>query len=135
VRRTSRVILWPLYACTAFTATGCGPTINADFDSAEPAARNAAIVEAASKNDRAAVPDLVRMLDSDDPATRLLAINALEKITGERLGYEHTAQEHERVKAVDQWRAYVATHFGQRASSLTSSPPHLLTSLRAGGGH
>jgi len=120
--------------CTLLLA-GCGPTINADFDSAEPAARNAAIVEAAAKNDRAAVPDLVRMLDSDDPATRLLAINALEKITGERLGFEYTAEEHERVNAVDQWQAYVAKHYGTQASSVTSSTPHPPTSSSAGGGH
>jgi HEAT repeat protein len=86
---------------------GCGPTIQADFNSAEPAARNAAIVEAASKGDRKAVPDLVRMLDSDDPATRLLAINALEKLTGERMGYDYTAPEHERARAVDRWQGWV----------------------------
>ena len=102
--------------------TACGPTITADFDSAEPAARNAAIVEAASKNDQAAVPDLVRMLDSDDPATRLLAINALEKITGERLGYEYTAPEHERAKAADRWQEWVHQHYGNTAPRLSSTP-------------
>lgn len=113
MRRTSRHISWLCCACLAIGLTACGPTITADFDSAEPAARNAAIVEAAAKNDRAAVPDLVRMLDSDDPATRLLAINALEKITGERLGYEYTAPEHERVKAVERWLQRVAKGGGQ----------------------
>ena len=90
-----------------FLLSACGPTIEADFDSAEPAARNAAIVEAARIKDAAAVPDLVRMLDSDDPATRMLAIDALERITGHRHGYDHAAAEHERAPAVERWEAWV----------------------------
>jgi HEAT repeat protein len=94
--------------------SACGPTIKADFDSPEPAARNAAIVQAAAGRDAAAVPNLVRMLDSDDPATRLLAIDALDRITGERLGYEHAAHEHEREPAVRRWQEWVAANGGAR---------------------
>lgn len=82
---------------------GCGPTIVADFDSPEPAARNAAVVRAAALKDAGAVPDLVRMLDSDDPATRLLAIGTLERITGETLGFDYAAPEHERAAAIEKW--------------------------------
>lgn len=81
----------------------CGPTIRPDFNSPEPAARNSAIVNAAATKDRAAVPDLVRMLQSDDPATRLLAITALERITGERLGYDLGDSEAARAQAVSRW--------------------------------
>ena len=90
----------------------CGPTIHADFDSAEPAARNAAIVNAAKTLDRDAVPDLVRMLDSDDPATRLLAIDTLDRITGERLGYEFQGTHREREAAVQRWVVWVREHQG-----------------------
>lgn len=83
---------------------GCGGAIRPDFDSAEPAARNAAIVQAARTNNRAAVPDLVRMLDSDDPATRLLAISALERLTGHRRGYDPTESQASRDEAVSRWR-------------------------------
>ena len=85
----------------------CGPTITPDFDSPEPAARNAAIVKAAEHKDPAAVPDLVRMLDSDDPATRLLAIVALERITGETMGFDASGPEMDRRAAVDRWQARV----------------------------
>lgn len=88
----------------------CGPTIHATFDSPEPAARNAAIVAAARTKDAKAVPDLVRMLDSDDGATRLLAIDALDRITGTRLGYEHQAPQRAREQAIARWQQWVEEH-------------------------
>jgi len=91
----------------AWGASGCGPTIYPSFDSPEPAARNAAIVRAAGDQDQKAVADLVRMLESDDPATRLLAIVTLEGLTGERFGYEHGASELERRKSIEKWEAYL----------------------------
>jgi HEAT repeat protein len=81
----------------------CGPTIHPSFDSPEPAARNAAIVRAADQGDRSAIPDLVRMLDSDDPATRLLAIRTLERLEGTTLGYDHAASIPDRDQAIARW--------------------------------
>lgn len=86
--------------------TGCG-SMPPSFDSPEPGARNAAIVRAVAREDTAAVPDLVRMLDSDDPATRVLAIQALERLTGERLGYDPVESPAERARGVERWRARV----------------------------
>ncbi|CAG0984164.1 hypothetical protein PHYC_01932 [Phycisphaerales bacterium] len=88
----------------------CGPAIVADFNSAEPAARNSAIVKAAAEEDRSKISDLVRMLDSDDPATRLLAIQALERMTGERLGYDPAAGPDQREPAVVRWVEWVRAH-------------------------
>jgi HEAT repeat protein len=121
------------------TLSSCGPTIRPDFNSPEPAARNQAIIKAAEHSDQSAVPDLVRMLDSDDPATRLLAINALERITGDRRGYDPAAPESERRKATDNWQRYVEEHYPKTSalpcspapvspSSIILSPPHPLTS-------
>lgn len=87
----------------ALHSAGCGPAIAADFRSPEPAARNAAIVEAAATGDRSALPGLVTMLDADDPATRLLAIDALRRITGETLGYDHAAEPLQRKAAIGRW--------------------------------
>jgi HEAT repeat protein len=110
----------------ALLVASCGPTIKADFNSPEPAARNAAIVKAAESRDQHAVPDLVRMLDSDDPATRLLAINALERITGQTLGYDFAATEFQRRAAADRWQKWVEDH--PRSSTSTSQPPVAVTS-------
>jgi hypothetical protein len=54
------------------------------------------------------MPNLVRMLESDDPATRVLAIATLERLTGERLGYDADANELERGRAIRRWREYVS---------------------------
>ena len=91
---------------------GCAPTIRPDFDSPEPAARNAAIVNAAAREDRTAIPHLVRMLESDDPATRSLAISALERLTGQTHGFEAWETPLRRDEAVARWRSAI----GQGAS-------------------
>ena len=87
---------------------GCTPAMPKGFDSPEPAARNEAIVDAAERRDPAARADLVRMLDSDDATTRLLAIGALQEIEGTTLGYDCTASEAERDRAIDAWKARLA---------------------------
>lgn len=96
---------------------GCGDAIKPSFDSPEPAARNAAIVEAASEGDHEAIPDLVRMLESDDPATRLLAITTLERLTGETHGYVARDKPSVRHDAVVRW---------QRALGADQSPPAVM---------
>lgn len=62
-----------------------------------------AIRDAVARSDRSALPDLVTLLDSDDPATRLLAIRALENLTGDTLGYDYAAPASERRPAVERW--------------------------------
>jgi hypothetical protein len=59
------------------------------------------------------------MLGSDDPATRLLAIEALNRITGERLGFEPHAGPQDREASVERWRAF-ANDFRPR-SVITSN--------------
>ena len=86
---------------------GCGGSIKPSFDSPEPAARNAAIVHAASTGDKTAIPDLVRMLESDDPATRMLAITTLERLTGETHGYVAKDKPSVRREAVRRWQEAV----------------------------
>lgn len=97
---------------------GCTPVMPKGFDSPEPAARNEAIVAAAQRGDRGARADLVRMLDSDDATTRLLAISALQEIEGTTLGYDSTASEAERDRAIDAWKARLAADAqGEQAST------------------
>lgn len=66
-----------------------------------------AIVRAGDARDAGATRDLVRMLGSDDPATRLLAIEALDRVTGERLGYDASDSPARRREALDRWAAWV----------------------------
>jgi len=101
VRRCIEATL--LYALV-LTVAGCtAPERRADFGSIDPSERSAAAANAAAERDASAVPDLIAMLDSSDAAARMVAIAALERITGQRLGYDATAGRAERNAAVDRW--------------------------------
>lgn len=99
LRRVGALItLASLGACTAVPKP--------DFASPEPGARNAAIVDAAAKGDASARVQLVQMLDSDDPATRLLAISTLQRLTSQTFGYDYAQPEVKRRPAVERWAAW-----------------------------
>lgn len=82
---------------------GCLPTESVSLQSRDPVKRMEAMVDAADDHDRGKIPGLVKLLDSDDPATRMLAIRSLEEITGETLGYDHSAPRRQRHEAVGRW--------------------------------
>lgn len=86
-----------LAACSGPSASGGG------FDSDNPAAKLYAIRRAGGAGDASAVPKLIEQLDSDDPAVRMLAIGALERLTGDRRGYNPYAPWPERRRAADAW--------------------------------
>ena len=73
------------------------------FDSPEPGARLYAVAAAARTGDREAIPSLVALLESDDPAVRMLSIRTLERLTGQTLDYDHAAPEWKRRDAVGRW--------------------------------
>lgn len=87
-------------------SAGCG-SAPAGFDAADPTQRLDASISAAARRDPEAVPDLIRLLDSDDPAVRLVAIRALERITGLTQGYDYAAPEAERAQAIERWVRWV----------------------------
>ena len=104
-----------LLICLAAALTGCAPRASqGSFDSPDPAAKLYAIHRAGTYQDTAAVKDLVEQLSSDDLAVRMIAINALDRIIGHRLGYNPYAPLIERQTAVDRWvqfarRGYVSS--------------------------
>ncbi len=97
----------------AFGPFGCSWP-RASLDSPDPGSRIDAIADAAARRDESAVPALIGLLDSDDPAVRLASIRALERITGQTLGYEHAAREPERREKIELW---VRWYEERRASS------------------
>ncbi len=101
-------------------AAGCATTAwSPDFASDNPPQRTAAIEQAVRtyrpRLDAAYTPPLedpafrrdvswlVVMLQSWDPATRLLAIEALESLTGTSEGYDPAAPLPERAAAIERW--------------------------------
>lgn len=87
--------------------SGCSlPERTAGFDSVDPCERTLALGRAAEHEDKECVPALIGLLDSEDPAERMLAICLLEKKTGQTLGYEYSASEWERSQAIERWVAW-----------------------------
>ncbi len=85
---------------------GCAPAVSTGgFDAPDPASKLYAIEAAVRTNNRDAAPAIVEQLDSDDPAVRLVAITALERLTGETHGYCYCAPVDERREAIDRWVA------------------------------
>lgn len=85
---------------------GCIPSTPQGFDSPDPTSRMLAITEAGVARDRTAVPALIEQLESNDPGARLLAIRALERITGTTLGYDHAGSIWSRAAGIRRWRAW-----------------------------
>jgi len=66
-----------------------------------------AIRAAAERGDRSAVPHIVDRLEDEDDGVRFFAILALDRMTGERFGYDYAKPATARAAAVERWRAYV----------------------------
>jgi len=62
-----------------------------------------AIEKAARNLDRSSTPRIVEQLDSDDPAVRMLAITALQLLTGETYDYRHYDPVYLRRAAIKRW--------------------------------
>lgn len=97
------------------------PPIENSFDSPDPAAQLPAILQSAKAPDPSDIPQLVRLLQSEDPAVRFLAIDALDTITGQTLGYRAWDTPPERAAAVERWLRVVAER-GLGANSSTPAP-------------
>lgn len=86
--------------------SGCASgRLRPDFDSPYPTAKMYAIEQAVrdGQSDQKTILRIIEQLDSDDPAVRFVAISALERLTGDTHGYDHTAPRLERDKAIARW--------------------------------
>ena len=93
-----------IFAPAVLMLATCAPNPRAaSFDSDHPDARAAAIVDAAAREDRSAIPRIVEQLASDDPLVRVVAIDALDRLTGDRHGYDPHAPKRQRAEAIDRW--------------------------------
>ena len=94
----------------------CIPKDRPGFDAVGPARRLDAVVSAADATDDQSLRGLIQSLDSDDPAGRLLAITALEKRTGQTLGYRYTDPPWLRDQAVARWVQWERARLGGNGS-------------------
>ncbi len=91
-----------LLAILVLLIGGCARR-DVSFDSKDPGGRIQAAINAAAENDQTAIPGLIEMLDSDDPAARFVAIGTLERFTGQTFGYDFADPEWRRREAVNRW--------------------------------
>src|SRR6266513_6414462 len=101
----------------SFTLTlaigGCtAPRGPIEVTNPDPSGKIPAMKKAVREHDLKVVRQLVKDLDSDDPAVRLFAIQALEKLTGQRYGYEYYADEVQRKPALSAWQQWLAQQEG-----------------------
>ena len=97
---------------------GCGnPAYRSNIQAPFANDRILAIREAGERRDREVIPLLVDRLEDEDAAVRFYAILALERITGDRLGYRYEGNAADRRDAVERWRRYAA---GSREASVDS---------------
>lgn len=98
-----------LIGMTALLAGACtAPASEPDFDAAAPAPRLQAIQQAGAQRDPAATRSLIEQLDSDDPAVRMLAYEALRRIDDTEHGFHHGDPAPERRDAIARWAGHVS---------------------------
>lgn len=121
--RDRRLLAQGFLAAVLATSAGCSFQQEASLSSNAPEGQIEGILKVTRENDTTAIPQLVALLDSGDPLIRLLAIRALERFTGQTMGYRHEAEPFERNLAIERWVAAVeAGRFAQATSTATSDP-------------
>ena len=77
------------------------------LESADPAVRVQAIKWAGEQESQESLPLLVDRLMEQDASIRFFAIMALERLTGETLGYDYAGSASSRREAVGRWREWL----------------------------
>lgn len=103
-------------------AIGCAPPIpDGGFDAPDPSSRIYAAVEVAQRWNSTEPPEarvrppkatlqhLVVMLQSSDPAARLIAGDTLKLVTERDFGFDASASPPVRFQAMERWRTWVDT--------------------------
>ena len=83
------------------------PRAKPDVRHPDPSVKIPAMKMAVRTQDHDAVAQLIEDLDSDDPAVRLYAIEALRRITGEDHGYQYWNDAFQRAPAIERWRQWL----------------------------
>jgi hypothetical protein len=94
-------------ACVVAIAGCTEPTGPRTVANPDIAVKVPAIKEAVETKDADAAPQLVKDLESDDPAVRFYAIGGLRRLTGQDFGYQYFADRECRQPAVEKWQQWL----------------------------
>jgi len=107
---SSRKLIGPVVGMFAgvLSVVGCHePAGPMTISNPDPSVKIPAIKEAVVTDDKAAAADMVKNLDSDDPAVRFYAIQGLQRLTGKDFGYRYYDDEDLRNPAVRKWQEWL----------------------------
>jgi hypothetical protein len=93
--------------CPLLLGLGCAPSNEPPMSSRDPYVKIPAMKRATESRDSAAMKQLVADLDHDDPAVRLYAIQALDRMTGQRLGYNYSDEPETRKASIKRWQQWL----------------------------
>lgn len=96
-----------LFASALLPACGGFGSYRARISSDDMNERILGVRQAGEQKDWSAVPLIVDRLEDEDEGVRFYAILALERITGERFGYDYSKPGSERAESVQRWRQFV----------------------------
>ena len=107
VRGYVRLIAVVLGSLAGIACSGPGP--EKDVRNPDPSGKIPAYKEAVREKDRKAARQMVKDLDSEDPAVRMFAIIALRRLTGgDEFGYQYFDDEHDRRPAIKRWEHWLS---------------------------
>ena len=121
-----RQVTWAMLA-TAIGIIGCSaPRGPIEVTNPDPSGKIPAMKKAVREHDMKVVRQLIKDLDSDDPAVRLFAIHTLHQLTGQRYGYDYFADDLERQPSIVRWRDWLAQQEGTAPSSRPTDDSRLV---------
>ncbi len=94
------LLLIPILLCACASPR---PSITDD----DSASKIRAMKSGVEKHDRSIIEPLINNLDSDDPAVRLYAIQALERLTNQTMDYQYYDDSIHRQPAIQRWRDWL----------------------------
>lgn len=102
--------LYFILGCVAAISgcSGAGPQVKSLTDS-DPASKIPAIKQKVRQKDLKSAEQLIKDLESDDPAVRFYAIEGLRRLTGETYGYHYYESDDERKPATLKWQEWLAS--------------------------
>ena len=123
MNREGPIIFLAFAAVIPALIAGCdAPPIKPVLTDPDPSIKIPAIELAVQKNDRSAIPVLIKSLESDDPAIRFYANDALKKLTGQDFGFLYYSDDEARRPAVKRWQAWLASGAASAASAPATEP-------------
>ena len=104
----------------AIMLTGCSSGFGPKSVSSEdPSSKIPAIKQSVNERDLGQCEQLIKDLDSDDPAVRFYSIGGLQRLTGQTFDYHYYDDETQRAPAIARWKAWLA----ERNSSPATTQP------------